>query len=174
MQQSMKYNLSKSRNSSKKPVEIRNKQDNNPSSSIHRSKSNVTMNRDKNRRTSKNKARLSAKLQSDTKIPSDERLSIETMRNWDLEEKAKMSEASQTAEARSAVVMEYSTVQKIVQILDNEEDILATKMAMKELNSKPVIEEKKPTVEILNEPQFELVQALPEFETMPEEHTYIN
>lgn len=96
------------------------------------------------------------------------------MRNWDLEEKAKMSEASQTAEARSAVVMEYSTVQKIVQILDNEEDILATKMAMKELNSKPVIEEKKPTVEILNEPQFELVQALPEFETMPEEHTYIN
>lgn len=96
------------------------------------------------------------------------------MRNWDLEEKAKMSEASQTAEAKSAVVMEYSTVQKIVQILDNEEDILATKMAMKELNSKQTIEEKKPTVEILNEPQFEIVQALPEFESMPEEQTYIN
>lgn len=39
--------------------------------------------------------------------------------------------------------MEYSTVQKIVQILDDDTDLIATKMAIKDLQAKQYAEEKK-------------------------------
>lgn len=55
-----------------------------------------------------------------------------------------MSEASQTGkEPKSAVVMEYSTVQKIVQILDDDTDLTATKFAIRDLNPKEYVGEKK-------------------------------
>lgn len=73
----------------------------------------------------------------------------------EFEDKTKMSEASQTTnDTKSAVVMEYSTVQKIVQILDNDNDLVATKMVIKDLNNRQNIEEKKePTIEFQLEPQ---------------------
>lgn len=76
--------------------------------------------------------------------------------NWELEDRARMSEASQTTnDPKSAVVMEYSTVQKIVQILDNDADLIATKMAMKDLNAKQNVEEKKVPISNLMESQFD-------------------
>ncbi|XP_053977701.1 uncharacterized protein LOC128875820 isoform X1 [Hylaeus volcanicus] len=114
--------------------------------SISRSKSNSAVNHEaKSKRTSKQKAKSDPKHLSQNKSPSEERIpSTETIGNWDLEDKTRMSEASQTVnDGKSAVVMEYSTVQKIVQILDDDTDLNATKLAIKELNAKQNGEEKK-------------------------------
>lgn len=92
--------------------------------------------------------------------------------NWELEERARMSEASQTTnDPKSAVVMEYSTVQKIVQILDNDADLIATKMAMKDLNAKQNIEEKKVPISNLMESQFDH-QSISEY-TPQEQYNWI-
>lgn len=78
-----------------------------------------------------------------------------------------MSEASQTAnEGRSAVVMEYSTVQKIVQILDNDVDLSATRMAIREMNPKHHNDEKK--IQQTLEEKFE-PEPINEFEAVVEE-----
>ena len=76
------------------------------------------------------------------------------MESWDFENRTRMSEASQTANAdpKSAVVMEYSTVQKIVQIIDNDTDIAATKMAMRDVSGRQNAEERKDS---MIESQFE-------------------
>lgn len=51
-----------------------------------------------------------------------------------LDEKAKMSEASQTInDTKSTVVMEFSTVQKVVQIVDADSDINSTRAPFKEI-----------------------------------------
>ncbi|CAD1475775.1 unnamed protein product, partial [Heterotrigona itama] len=175
---STRYNLSKSKsnnnnnNSSKKTVHLR--QDNG-ANLVARRKSNSTMNREgKSRRSSKQKSRSGARHQSRSKTPSDERLSSifsknfprnlkannerahfrDAMESWELEDRTRMSEASQTANAdpKSAVVMEYSTVQKIVQILDNDTDICATKMVMRDLSGRQNAEERKAS---MIESQFE-------------------
>ncbi|XP_017752774.1 PREDICTED: uncharacterized protein LOC108545587 [Eufriesea mexicana] len=156
MQQSTRHNLSKSRNNnpSKKPVH--SKQDNlgNP---VSRSKSNSTVNREnRNKKNPRQKSRSTMKNQLQNKAPSDEGLSLtEIIGNEELEDKMRMSEASQTTnDTKSAVVMEYSTVQKIVQILDDT-DLVATKMVMKDLNNKQNLEEKKePMIELQFEPQI--------------------
>jgi len=50
------------------------------------------------------------------------------------DEKAKMSEASQTInDTKSTVVMEFSTVQKVVQIVDNDSDINSVRAPFKEI-----------------------------------------
>jgi len=50
------------------------------------------------------------------------------------DEKAKMSEASQTInDTKSTVVMEFSTVQKVVQIVDNDLDINSVRTPFKEI-----------------------------------------
>ncbi|CAL7938015.1 unnamed protein product [Xylocopa violacea] len=153
-QQSARYNLSKSRNSNSVKKTGNSKLDNH-TSSVDRSKSNSTVNREnRKKRTSRHKSSSNAKYLSQSKTPSDDRLSsMETIGNWDLEDKSRMSEASQTAnEAKPAVVMEYSTVQKIVQILDNDTDLAATKLAIKDLNAKQNVDEKK---DYIVESQFE-------------------
>ncbi|KAK1122677.1 hypothetical protein K0M31_009120 [Melipona bicolor] len=154
---STKYNLSRSKNnnnnnnSSKKTVHLR---DDNGANLVSRSKSNSTVNREsKSKRSSKQKSK--SRHQSRSKTPSDERLpSIDMMESWDLENRTRMSEASQTANAdpKSAVVMEYSTVQKIVQIIDNDTDLTATKMAMRDLSARQNAEERKDS---MIESQFE-------------------
>lgn len=49
-------------------------------------------------------------------------------------EKAKMSEASQTInDTKSTVVMEFSTVQKVVQIVDADSEINSTRAPFKEI-----------------------------------------
>lgn len=50
------------------------------------------------------------------------------------------------------MVMEYSTVQKIVQILDSDTDLAATKLIMKDLNVKQNMDEKK---ELTVDPRYE-------------------
>ena len=76
------------------------------------------------------------------------------MESWELENRTRMSEASQTANAdpKSAVVMEYSTVQKIVQIVDNDTDLAATKMVLRDVNARQNAEERKDS---MIESQFE-------------------
>ncbi|XP_078032536.1 uncharacterized protein LOC144467553 [Augochlora pura] len=81
------------------------------------------------------------------------------------EDAAKMSEASQTgAEAKSAVVMEYSTVQKIVQILDDTSDLDATKIAIRDFNARHNSERKiqQLYVEPRNEPRSPIYTTLPQ------------
>ncbi|XP_076630608.1 uncharacterized protein LOC143346420 [Colletes latitarsis] len=131
---------------------------------IVRRKSNSTVNREtKNRRTSKLKANSNSRHPTTTiNSTSEERVtSMETIGKWDpLEERTRMSEASQTAnERKSAVVMEYSTVQKIVQILDNDSDLTATKLAIRDFNAKQTVEEKKPDAKV-NEQNSEAVVVL--------------
>ncbi|XP_043519901.1 putative mediator of RNA polymerase II transcription subunit 29 [Frieseomelitta varia] len=160
---SAKYNLSKSKNnnnnnnnnnnSSKKTVHLKH---DNGANLVTRSKSNSTVNREsKSRRSSKQKSKSNARHQSRSKTPSDERLpSIDMMESWDLENRTRMSEASQTAngDPKSAMVMEYSTMQKIVQIIDNDTDLAATKMAMRDLGGRRKAEERKDS---MIESQFE-------------------
>ncbi|XP_076650280.1 uncharacterized protein LOC143357644 [Halictus rubicundus] len=111
----------------------------------NREKSNSTVHRDgKSRRNSKMKAKSK-------QILTISSFRSETLESWDAEDNGRMSEdngrmsedttrmseASQTGnEAKSAVVMEYSTVQKIVQILDDNTDLNATKMAIRNFNAK--------------------------------------
>lgn len=50
------------------------------------------------------------------------------------DEKGRMSEASQTInDTKSTVVMEFSTIQKVVQIIDNDPDINSARAPFKEL-----------------------------------------
>jgi len=61
-----------------------------------------------------------------------------------LDEKAKMSEASQTInDTKSTVVMEFSTVQKVVQIVDNDSDINSVRAPFKEIVIQKDITDKK-------------------------------
>lgn len=61
-----------------------------------------------------------------------------------LEEKMKMSEASQTAnDTKSTVVMEFSTVQKVVQIVDNDSDAKPTRIPFKDIVIQKDITNKK-------------------------------
>ncbi|XP_033341349.2 uncharacterized protein LOC117229183 [Megalopta genalis] len=81
------------------------------------------------------------------------------------EETAKMSEASQTGtEAKSAVVMEYSTVQKIVQILDDTSDLDATRIAIRDFNARHNPERKiqELNIEPRNEPRSPICTTLPQ------------
>nr|XP_034179969.1 uncharacterized protein LOC117604213 [Osmia lignaria] len=108
-------------------------------------RSNSTIYRDSksSKRNSKQKSKSNMKYLLQERISSGEEVSS-IYGSRDLEEKTRMSEASQTAnEARSAVVMEYSTVQKIVQILDNDVNLSATRMAIREMNPKHHTDEKK-------------------------------
>ncbi|XP_017886290.1 conserved oligomeric Golgi complex subunit 8-like [Ceratina calcarata] len=122
-----------------------------------RSKSNSTVNRENDghrcRRNSRQKAKT-AKYLVHSKTPSDEPLSsLEIVESWELEDGARMSEASQTGtETKPAVVMEYSTVQKIVQILDDDTDLTATKMVIKDLAARQNVEEKKEYVIVRDDP----------------------
>jgi len=61
------------------------------------------------------------------------------------DEKVKMSEASQTInDTKSTVVMEFSTVQKIVQIVDNDSDINSVQAPFKEIViQKDIIDKKR-------------------------------
>jgi len=50
------------------------------------------------------------------------------------ETKAQMSEASQTVnDTKSTVVMEFSTVQKVVQVVDNDSEVNPPRIAFKEV-----------------------------------------
>ncbi|XP_076295106.1 uncharacterized protein LOC143216155 [Lasioglossum baleicum] len=119
---------------------------------INREKSNTTVHRD-----GKSKKKMKAKSNSknwfrNRSLSGDATASLsETLGSWDVEDNGRMSEdtarmsedttrmseASQTGnEAKSAVVMEYSTVQKIVQILDDNSDLNATKMAIRDFNAR--------------------------------------
>ncbi|XP_076241412.1 uncharacterized protein LOC143183647 [Calliopsis andreniformis] len=145
--QAVRHGLSKLRSnySPKNPKKLENPKLDNPSG-IDRSKSNSTVNRNsKNRRSSKQKKSTNVKYLDQDKLLIDRRASsTETMAQRDFEDRTRMSEASQTGyEPKSAVVMEYSTVQKIVQILDNDTDMTATKLAIKDLNAKEYVEDKK-------------------------------
>ncbi|CAK9795284.1 hypothetical protein ANTPLA_LOCUS313 [Anthophora plagiata] len=167
--QSTKHSSPKSKSNStlKKSGNSKHDHSGNP---VERSKSNSTVNREsKNRRHSNRKSRSNGKYLVQNQALSDDLLSsIEAAENWELEDKTKMSEASQTTnDARSAVVMEYSTVQKIVQILDNDTDLTATKLAIKDLNAKQNVEEKK---ELLTEPQLESL-IVPEYTLTTHEQT---
>ncbi|KOC70982.1 hypothetical protein WH47_04968 [Habropoda laboriosa] len=162
--QSTKHNSTKSKSNSvlKKSGNSRHEHSGH---SVERSKSNSIVNRDnKSRRSSNKKSRSNAKYLVQNRALSDERLSsIEMMGNWELEDRTKMSEASQTPnDAKSAVVMEYSTVQKIVQILDNDTDLAGTKLVIKDLNAKQNVDEKK---ELMIEPQLEPL-LVPEYTLM--------
>jgi len=61
------------------------------------------------------------------------------------DEKAKMSEASQTInDTKSTVVMEFSTIQKVVQIVDNDSDINSMRAPFKEIViQKDIIDKKR-------------------------------
>ncbi|XP_031842880.1 uncharacterized protein LOC116431498 [Nomia melanderi] len=146
----------------------------------NREKSSSMMHRDiKSRRSSKQKARSKKLLQEIAK--SVDRLSSrDTMDSWEIEnnagisedntrmseDTARMSEASQTAnEAKSAVVMEYSTVQKIVQILDDTTDLNATKLAIRDFNARHNSERKTAhdfSIEPKNEPRMPVYTTLPQ------------
>ncbi|XP_076166226.1 uncharacterized protein LOC143146101 [Ptiloglossa arizonensis] len=109
------------------------------SSSMERSKSNSVISREnKNKRTSKLKTKSNSNLKQASMVSEEQMTSLETIGTWDLENKIRASEASQTFnDGKSAVVMEYSTVQKIVQIIDNDTDLAATKLVIKDLKTKP-------------------------------------
>ncbi|XP_076395317.1 uncharacterized protein LOC100874984 [Megachile rotundata] len=110
-----------------------------------RNRSNSTVHRDSrsSRRNSRQKSKSNTKYLLQDKIPNGEDLSS-IFGSGDLEETARMSEASQTVnDTKSAVVMEYSTVQKIVQILEDDVDLSATRMAIKEFNNKHHHDDKK-------------------------------
>lgn len=50
------------------------------------------------------------------------------------DEKSKMSEASQTInDTKSTIVMEFSTVQKVVQIVDNDSDVNSMRPLFKDI-----------------------------------------
>ncbi|RLU26092.1 hypothetical protein DMN91_002255 [Ooceraea biroi] len=54
-----------------------------------------------------------------------------------LEEKTKLSEASQTVnDTKSTIVMEFSTVQKVVQIVDNDSEINPPRVSLKDVISR--------------------------------------
>ncbi|XP_076677573.1 uncharacterized protein LOC143373851 [Andrena cerasifolii] len=145
-QQAARHALSKLKSShaSKDPKKACSSKQDNPGNGVDRSKSNSTVNRDsKSRRRQKRSSSIKYPVQ--TESPSEEHEnSMDIAGEWQLEERTRMSEASQTGnDVRPAVVMEYSTVQKIVQILDDDADLLTTRMAIKDRQAKQHAEEKK-------------------------------
>ncbi|KZC05923.1 hypothetical protein WN55_06098 [Dufourea novaeangliae] len=121
----------------------------------------------KNKRNSKQKSRSSSNgWFRKRSLSTDPGASLETMESWEIESKTRMSEASQTAnDTKSAVVMEYSTVQKILQIVDDANDLDVTKLAIKDFNARHCTERKMPTFSI--EPKTE-PQTMPIYTTIPQ------
>ncbi|XP_067209493.1 uncharacterized protein [Linepithema humile] len=87
----------------------------------------------KTKRCKKKRSKKSVKYLAEDQEKSGENISL-PLEAKKLEEKRKMSEASQTInDTKSTVVMEFSTVQKVVQIVDNDSDINSARIPLKDI-----------------------------------------
>ncbi|KAG7190771.1 hypothetical protein KM043_006842 [Ampulex compressa] len=113
-------------------------------------KSNTTANQEQKKKIGrKQKSRTNLKYLSQYKNQRDNVASRDKKSMRDMDQATKTSEASQTAnDTKPAVLMEYSTVQKVVQLVDNDSDLATAQMAINNLVAKKNVENRKTNLAI--------------------------